>query len=330
MSIKYLIKRIVYSIFVLLVVSFIIYLLMRCLPVDYVTNKFQAQLDMGIVTEEYVKNMKRVYGLEDSSFWGIFKGYGNWIANVFKGDLGMSFKYGKRVTEVIGESMWISFGVAVFAFIVQYLIAVPLGIKAATSQYSAFDYGVTVFTVIGISLPSFFLGTILIKVFAQDLNWFPMQGIISDANMTGITRLLDELWHLILPMVTIVVISLGGLMRHTRTNTLEVLNADYIRTARAKGLSENKVVYKHVFRNTLIPLVTGMAGILPSLFGGMMILEEVFSLEGIGQKAYVAMGQGDIPFIMGYCMFLAILTVIGTLLSDIAYMFVDPRVKLEK
>lgn len=330
MSIKYLIKRIVYSVFVLLIVSFIIYLLMRCLPVDYVTNKFQAQLDMGIVTQEYVDNMKRVYGLEDSSFWGIFKGYGNWIANVFHGDLGMSFKYEAPVADVIGQYMWISFGVAVFAFIVQYLIAVPMGIKAATSQYSAFDYGVTVFTVIGISLPSFFLGTILIKVFAQDLNWFPMQGIVTDPNMTGITRLLDELWHLILPMVTIVVISLGGLMRHTRTNTLEVLNADYIRTARAKGLSEKKVVYKHVFRNTLIPLVTGMAGILPSLFGGMMILEEVFALEGIGQKAYVAMGQGDIPFIMGYCMFLAILTVIGTLLSDIAYMLVDPRVKLEK
>ena len=119
-------------------------------------------------------------------------------------------------------------------------------------------------------------------------------------------------------------------MRYTRTNTLEVLNADYIRTARAKGLSENKVIYKHAFRNTLIPLVTLLAGILPSLFGGMMITEEVFSIDGIGRLAYNALIEGDIPFVMGYNMFLAVLTVIGTLLSDIMYSIVDPRVKLGK
>ena len=157
-----------------------------------------------------------------------------------------------------------------------------------------------------------------------------MQGISSYQEIVGIEGVLDVLWHLVLPMVTVVLVSLGGLMRHTRTNTLEVLNSDYIRTARAKGLSEKKVIYKHVFRNTMIPMVTMMAGVLPSLFGGMMILEEVFALPGIGQKAYVALGDGDIPFIMGYCMFLAILTVIGTLLTDLAYMLVDPRGKLGK
>ena len=119
-------------------------------------------------------------------------------------------------------------------------------------------------------------------------------------------------------------------MRHTRTNTLEVLNQDYIRTARAKGLSERKVVYKHVFRNTMVPIVTMTAGIIPSLFGGMMILEQVFGLDGIGQIAYGALKEGDIPFVMGYNMFIAILTVIGTLLSDITYMLVDPRIKISK
>lgn len=119
-------------------------------------------------------------------------------------------------------------------------------------------------------------------------------------------------------------------MRHTRTNTLEVLNQDYIRTARAKGLSENKVVYKHVFRNTMVPIVTMTAGIIPSLFGGMMILEQVFALDGIGSYAYAALKSGDIPFVMGYNMFIAILTVIGTLLSDITYMLVDPRIKISK
>ena len=143
-------------------------------------------------------------------------------------------------------------------------------------------------------------------------------------------KFVNQLWHIVLPMITITVVSIGSLMRHARTNTLEVLNQDYIRTARAKGLSEKTVVYKHVFRNTMVPIVTMMAGILPSLFGGMMILEEVFALDGIGQIAYKALNIGDIPFIMGYNMFIAILTVIGTLLSDITYMIVDPRIKISK
>ena len=131
-------------------------------------------------------------------------------------------------------------------------------------------------------------------------------------------------------MLAIRIGSIGGLMRHTRTNTLEVLNQDYVRTARAKGLSEKTVIYKHVFRNTMVPIVTMTAGIIPSLFGGMMILEQVFALPGIGQIAYKALIEGDIPFVMGYNMFIAILTVIGTLLSDLAYMLVDPRIKITK
>jgi len=138
------------------------------------------------------------------------------------------------------------------------------------------------------------------------------------------------LHHLVLPMLVLIVLSIGGLMRYTRTNMLEVLNSDYIRTARAKGLSEKKVIYVHAFRNTMIPLMTLLAGILPSLFGGAMITEEVFAINGIGRLAYKALQQGDVPFIMGYNMFLAVLTVIGTLFSDLMYAVVDPRVKLSK
>ena len=143
-------------------------------------------------------------------------------------------------------------------------------------------------------------------------------------------KFMNEIYHMILPMIAIIIGSIGGLMRHTRTNTLEVLNQDYIRTARAKGLSEHKVVYKHVFRNTMVPIVTRAAGNIPSLFGGMLILEQVFSIDGIGNVVYKALNDGDIPLIMGYDMFIAILTVLGTLLSDIAYMLVDPRIKISK
>lgn len=206
-----------------------------------------------------------------------------------------------------------------------------MGITSATHQYSVRDYTVTVITMIGISLPSFFFAAILVKIFSSWLGWFPASGLVSGgSNAGGFMGFLDMAWHLVLPMTVLVVLSIGGLMRYTRTNMLEVLNSDYIRTARAKGLSEKKVIYVHAFRNTMIPLMTLVAGILPSLFGGAMITEEVFSIDGIGRLAYKALSQGDLPFIMGYNMFLAVLTVIGTLLSDIMYAVVDPRVKITK
>ena len=329
--VKYIIKRVLYSALILLVVSMLLYLLIRCLPIDYVENKFLAQVNAGTITREELYRIKSLYGLADSSFVGICRGYWKWLTAVFRGDLGTSFLYNLPVTEVISEHMWISFGIALAAFILQYVIAIPLGIKAATHQYGVVDYTTTVLAMIGISFPSFFIAILLIKVFSIDLGWFPMQGI-QDANFAGTPLELfgNQLWHIILPMLAITIVSIGGLMRHTRTNTLEVLNQDYIRTARAKGLSERTVIYKHVFRNTMVPIVTMMAGVIPSLFGGMMILEQVFALPGIGQIAYQALRQGDIPFIMGYNMFIAVLTVIGTLLSDITYMIVDPRIKISK
>ena len=329
--VKYIIKRVLYSALILLIVSMLLYLLVRCLPIDYVENHFFAQANAGQISREEFDRIKALYGLEDSSFLGICRGYWKWLTAVFHGDLGTSFKYNMPVTEAISRNMWVSFGIALAAFILQYAISIPLGIKAATHQYGAVDYTTTVFAMIGISFPSFFIAILLIKVFAIDLGWFPIQGL-QDANFTGsgIELFFNQLWHIVLPMLAITIVSIGGLMRHTRTNTLEVLNQDYIRTARAKGLSERTVIYKHVFRNTMVPIVTMMAGVIPSLFGGMMILEQVFALPGIGQMAYGALKEGDIPFIMGYNMFLAVLTVIGTLLSDIMYMIVDPRIKITK
>ena len=329
--VKYIIKRILYSILILFFVSVLIYFLVRCLPTDYIDNKFADKLGQGQITQEQIDDIKRMYGLLDNSFFGILSGYFTWLSNVLKLDLGTSFKFELPVAEVIGEYMWISFGISLVAMVLQFLIAIPLCVMSATHQYGPMDYVVTIFTMIGISLPSFFLATLLIKVFSTTLGWLPMQGL-TDAmkDYTGLAKVGDIIRHCILPVATLVIINIGGLMRYSRTNTLEVLNADYIRTARAKGLSERTVIYKHVFRNTMIPLVTMMAGILPGLFGGAMITEEVFALQGIGQKAYQALKEGDVPFIMGYNMFLAILTVIGTLLADLAYAVVDPRVKLDK
>lgn len=329
---KYIIKRVLISILILFGVSLIIYFFMRMLPMDYIDAKFAAQVSQGVISPEDILRIKELYGLADNSFWGIIKGYFKWLVNLVQGDLGMSFKYNMPVSEVIVKNMWISFSISFVALIFQFLISIPLGIKSAVKQYSAWDYTVTILAMIGISLPSYFLAALLMRVLSVQLGWFPLQGLV-DANKmfnNPFEQFLDMLHHLVLPMLVYVVLSIGGLMRYTRTNTLEVLNADYIRTARAKGLSENSVIYKHALRNTMIPIVTMMAGILPGLFGGAMIIEQVFAIPGIGQKAYMALTEGDIPFVMGYNMFIAVLTVIGILLSDLMYMLVDPRVRIDK
>ncbi len=330
---KYCIKRLLLAALILLGVSIILYVLVRLMPVDYIENLVYSSGGSGdgqTDLEQRVQEMKKYYGLDDDSFWGICKGYWGWLTKFLQGDFGTSFKYKQPVEKVIFKNMGVSFGISFVALILQLIIAIPLGIKCACNQYGKLDYAATVLTMIGISFPTFFLGSIVIKIFAVDLGWFEVGGIHSSLPMdaTSWDRLVDMLWHLVLPMFVLVILSIGGWMRYTRTNTLEVLNADYIRTARAKGLSEHSVVYKHVFRNTLIPLVTMLAGTLPSLFGGAMITETVFDIPGIGNIAYQALLAGDIPFIMGYNMFIAFLTVIGILLTDIMYAVVDPRVKL--
>ena len=328
---KYIVKRLAYALLILLGVSMIIYFLIRLMPVDFIQDKINAINQGGAtVSEETVQTMYKMYGLGDNSFKGILGGYFSWLKALARFDLGTSFVYGIPVADVIVEHMGISFGIALIATIFEFLIAIPLGITAATHQYSLRDYVVTVLVMIGISLPSFFFGNMLKDLLALKLGWFPPSGLVNaTASYSGVELLIDYARHLVIPVLTIVILSIGARMRMTRTNMLEVMNSDYIRTARAKGLKEKVVINKHAFRNTLIPLVTSLAGLLPSLFSGAIITEQVFDLPGIGNIALDAMNRGDIPFIMGYNMFLALLSVLGVLLADLMYAVVDPRVKLE-
>ncbi len=328
---KYIIKRLAYAVLILLGVSILIYFLVRLMPYDFVTQRITAitQTSDTDKIQELIDAMNARYGLGDNSFGGILGGYGKWLLALCRFDLGDSWQFGGPVLQVIADNMGTSFTIAFIAMIFEYLIAIPLGVTAATHQYSVRDYVVTVLVIIGISLPSFFFGRVLQNLFGLQLKWFPDSGNVDPGSSTvGIALIFERLYHMILPIAVIVLLGIGGTMRYMRTNMLEVLNSDYIRTARAKGLSENKVIYKHAFRNTMIPIVTMLAGVLPSLFSGAMITEQVFGLEGIGNKALQAMTAGDIPFIMGYNMFLAMLSVIGVLLSDLMYAVVDPRVKL--
>lgn len=327
---KYILKRIGISLLILLGVSLILYVLLRCMPTDFVELKILnlTQTSNTGVTDKLIEEMYKAYGLDGN----IIEGYFNWLKNISKFEFGTSFISGRPVLSEVfnADRLGTSFLVAAVATVFEFLIAIPLGITAATHQYSFRDYLVTVFVLIGISLPSFFFGQMLKDIFANKLGLFPVSGM-KDAGVTysnSLEAIIDYLHHMFLPIFTVVILSIGGRMRLTRTNMLEVLNSDYIRTARAKGLKEGKVIYKHAFRNTMIPIVTGLAGLIPSLFSGAMITESVFDLTGIGSYALNAMQQGDIPVIMTYNMFLAVLSVTGVLLADLMYGVVDPRVKL--
>ncbi|MBD5133304.1 MAG: ABC transporter permease [Clostridiales bacterium] len=325
---NYIIKRVLISIVILIFVTLVIYMLVRFMPGSYVeTMAIQLSAAPGAKSyDEWLAQLNAAYGL-DKPF---LIGWTTWLGQFFTGNFGDSWKYTVPVIEKFKDVIGVSFVMGVIQLVLELIIAVPLGIIAATKQYSRLDYGISAAALAGISLPTFFFAAVLKLIFAVRLGWFDTHGLVGRnfMQLSSIGQIGDMAMHLVLPMVTLVIISIGGLMRYTRTNMLEVMNADYIRTARAKGLSEKKVVYHHAFRNTLIPLVTMVGGSLPSLFSGALITETLFSIPGIGFTSYQAMLAGDIPFTMFYLTFLAILTLAGNLIADILYAVVDPRVRL--
>lgn len=327
--VEFLIKRILLCILILVFVMFIVYALMYSLPTSYVeTMARELATKPGSLksASEWLAELNAAYGFDR----GIVGGYIHWLGTAVRGDFGDSWYWTIPVTEKFSETVWVSFWMGLVSFVLQVSIAIPLGVLAAKKQYSKTDYAVTVVALVGISLPTFFTATLLKLVFAVKLNWFEMMGMQSRNYhlMTPMGQFFDVCHHMVLPILTLVIIGIGSLMRYTRTNMLEVLNSDYIRTARAKGLSEKRVINHHAFRNTLIPLVTILGGSLPGLFSGALITETLFAIRGIGYASYHSMINGDIPFTMFYLAFISILTLLGNLISDILYAVVDPRVRV--
>ncbi len=325
---NFIIKRILTSMLILMMVAFIIYALMRSLPTTYVEKiaRERAAAGTGMTAAQWLEQLRSLYNLDVN----IIQGYFQWLVQAIRGNFGSSWYYGVEVTAKFADVIWYSVALGGVTFILQVIIAIPLGILAARKQYSRIDYSITIFAMVFISLPGFFLATILKYVFAVQLDWFELSGLVSRfySQLSTFDKILDMAHHLVLPITTLVLTSIGSLTRYTRTNMLEVLNSDYIRTARAKGLSESKVINKHAFRNTLIPLVTILGNTLPGLFAGAMITEQIFAIPGIGKVSYDAMVNGDIPFSMFYLSFMAVLTLLGTLLADIMYAVVDPRIRV--
>ena len=326
---KFIVKRLLYSAVILIVVMLIVYALMYMMPNNYIEQQARLLATRPGATksfQEWLSDLNQQYGMDKN----IFSGYFTWLKSAVTGNFGDSWKWTKPVVQEFNDTVWISFILSSVAFILQLLIAIPLGVLAARKQYQVADYTATVVSMICISLPTFFRACLLKLVFATKLGWFDFTGMTSRdyPKLSEFGKILDVGKHMVLPAITLTIISIGGLMRYTRTNMLEVLNSDYIRTARAKGVPEKKVISKHAFRNTLIPLITSLGGSLPSLFGGALVTETLFGIQGIGFASYYSMVEADIPFTMFYLAFISILTLLGNLLADILYAVVDPRVRV--
>lgn len=318
---QYITRRLLEMIPVIIGISFLLFVIFAMAPGDAVDN-----IQKPNMSEEKIMDLKRQYGLVGNPV----ERYFNWAKKAVQFDFGDSIKHKEKVSTVIDTYVWNSFWLSLGSFLLSTLIAVPIGVVSATKQYSIFDRFFTVFALFGVSIPSFFFGMVLIKIFAVDIPIFPVSGMTSTGlNATGFTYVIDVLQHMALPLIVLTLISLAGLMRYTRTAMLEVIRQDYIRTARSKGLSEKVVIYKHALRNAMIPIITILAMQLPGLFGGAILTEKVFAWPGIGRIAIEAINGRDYPLLMGFEVLLAVLTLFGNLIADITYALVDPRIRLK-
>ncbi|HYM19617.1 MAG TPA: ABC transporter permease [Candidatus Kapabacteria bacterium] len=258
-----------------------------------------------------------------------------WVVDLLHLNFGKSFQDNRPVLDKVLERMPVTIFIGIVSIFLAYLISVPLGIYSATHENTTLDKASTVTLFVLYSLPDFWIGTMLIIFFGGGdfFAWFPNNGIHSMNSSPDdpfFTRTLDFLWHMVLPIAVETYASFAFISRQLRGSMLEVIRQDYIRTARAKGLSEKVVVYKHALRNSLIPIVTLLAFILPGIIGGSIIIETIFTIPGVGQLAFQALSARDYPVIMAEFTLASVLTLVGILLSDITYSLVDPRIAFSK
>lgn len=320
---KYILKRLIQMIPVVLIISVLIFGMLKMMPGDPVKTYLGSSRK---ITPEMQERVVEKLGLDKP----IYVQYGIWLKNTMSGDFGESIRYRKPVSEIIGEFIWNSFILNIAEFFIVFGICIPVGIITAVRQYSKTDNFWTVFSLIGVSMPSFFFGIVLIYVFSVKLKILPISGMTTPgANFTGVAHILDVIKHMILPLVVLSIGGLAGTIRFVRNSMLEVIKQDYIRTARSKGLSEKVVIYKHAFRNALIPIVTLIGWSIPILFSGALVIEKIFVWPGLGTVMFGALMQRDYSLVMAMNMFFCILMLSGNLIQDIGYALVDPRVKIE-
>jgi peptide/nickel transport system permease protein len=312
---KYLVRRIFIALPVILGVTVISYFIISLAPgnaVDLMVDPTMSKADIA--------QRKHDLGLDQP----IPVRYAHWLVELAHGNLGYSYLNSQPVAQRISERIVPTLGLSLTALFIAYLVAIPVGVISATRQYSWVDYSSSVLALVGVSIPGFFLGIGLIYVFSLKLDWLPVSGM----RTLGIAdNPLDLLKHLILPAIVLSTGTMGSVTRYTRSAVLEVVRQDYIRTARAKGLAERVIVYKHAVRNALIPVITLLGLQIPTLLGGAIITEQIFGWPGMGRLAIDAITQRDYPVLMGLNLLAAVLVVAGGLLSDMLYSSADPRIR---
>ncbi len=312
---NYLLRRLITVIPILLGISIISFAIMQAAP----GNPAVMTMDPTISAEARARQLEAL-GLNDP----IPVQYVKWLSGVVRGDFGLSYTQRRPVMEMILERLPNTLLLMLVATILAMLVSIPIGIYQARKRGSALDYGATVFSFAGLAMPNFWLAMMLIMLLSVQMGWFPVGGV---STLGADFSILDRLHHLILPALVLATSDMAALTRYTRSSMIDVLNQDYIRTARAKGLVERTVVYRHGLRNGLIPIVTIFALMLPTMIGGSVIVETIFSWPGIGRMFISAVFERDYPVIMAITMIAAVLTVIGNLIADICYALLDPRIE---
>ena len=324
---KYIVKRLLTSIPVLLIITMVIFGVVKSMPGDEVS----AYLGPGTRATAVIRQQARVkYGLDKP----LPEQYVRWLGRTLTGNLGTSTTLRKPVGEVIGSYVWNTFILNAAALIIALIFAIPIGIRQAVKKGSFEDNFWTVFSLLGISVPTFFFGLVLIFFVGLRIDWMPISGMrdtmLANFGYSSIWQEIgDILLHMILPTTVLAFGTFATFSRYVRNSMVEVINQDYIRTARAKGLKEKTVIYRHAFKNALIPLVTLLGMYIPSLFSGATILETVFVWPGIGKVLIDGINQRDSALVCACLIFSAILMILGNLLSDVCYSLVDPRVKVD-
>jgi peptide/nickel transport system permease protein len=319
----YILRRLLAIPPLLLGVTLVTFALVHLLPGSPVDD---LRLSTPGLTPEGAKSIERTLGLDRP----LYQQYTSWIGQLARGDLGISMKSYRPVTSLIQQRIGNTLLLGGTALLVSLLIAIPIGILAALRPNSLFDHVTTVGSSLGFALPSFWVGLLLILAFAVQANAWHLPALPSGGIRTipGGGDVPDRLRHLILPVITLSIGQISGWARYVRGQMLEALNEEYVRTARGKGLKESVVVWRHAFRNSLLPLVTLIGLSVPELLGGTAIVEAIFSWPGIGQLSVQAATGHDYTLMMGLTVFLALLTMISSLITDLIYLLVDPRIRL--
>ena len=315
---KYVVKRVLKAIPMLLAVSIIIYGLLQAMPGD----PLDMYLENPSATPEAIEAIKRSYGLDQP----VYIQYLNWLKGIVTGDWGRSFMSRRPVLELIGEKLSPTLQLSGTAFLLALIIAIPMGITGALHKGKLFDNATSTMTFLGISMPSFWFGMMLQLLFSVQLKWLPAAGRIDPKSLTS-GSFVDVVTHLILPAIVLSLIYIASWARYARSNFIEVLNQDYIRTARAKGLRDRTVYRLHALRNALIPLVTVVMLDIPAVFSGAVVTETVFAWPGMGFFFNDSLAKQDFPVLMGILMINAILVIASNLIADILYALLDPRIK---